>query len=226
MQLKLKNLSIYCCMANETLTKRRQIMNLFEFHELAKDTLIEARLKQVANFLAEQNDTTSIVTRKYDMIKVNYKNSPYFERNKEFWRDIETPLDRITPKEFTLNPLKSDEDFMQELKFEYNNRFNTEGNRIKKFFENSHHGVVSGKGKSIATFDNCKTLGDCHKKIEGLGVLKPEYSLDDIEQAIAYNVNEMVDAYKAQENLKKWITNAEQTISKLKNNETRGDKND
>ena len=47
-------------------------MNLFEFYELAKDTLIETRLKQVANFLAEQNDTTSIVTRKYDVIKVNY----------------------------------------------------------------------------------------------------------------------------------------------------------
>lgn len=47
-------------------------MNLFEFYELAKDTLIKERLHQVANFLAEQNDTTSVVTRKYDMIKVNY----------------------------------------------------------------------------------------------------------------------------------------------------------
>lgn len=201
-------------------------MNLFEFYELAKDTLIEARLKQVANFLAEQNDTTSIVIRKYDMIKVNYENSPYFERNKQFWRDIETPLDRITPKEFTLNPLQSDETFMDELKFEYGNRFNNEGNRIKKFFENSHHGVVSGKGKSIATFDDCKTLGDCQKKAEALGILKPKYSLNDIEEAIAYNVNAMTDALKTQENLKKWITNAEQTISKLKNNETQGDKND
>lgn len=201
-------------------------MNLFEFYELAKDTLIEARLKQVANFLAEQNDTTSIVIRKYDMIKVNYENSPYFERNKQFWRDIETPLDRITPKEFTLNPLQSDETFMDELKFEYGNRFNNEGNRIKKFFENSHHGVVSGKGKSIATFDDCKTLGDYQKKAEALGILKPKYSLNDIEEAIAYNVNAMTDALKTQENLKKWITNAEQTISKLKNNETQGDKND
>lgn len=201
-------------------------MNLFEFYELAKDTLIETRLKQVANFLAEQNDTTSIVTRKYDVIKVNYENSPYFERNKEFWHDIETPLARITPKEFILNPLKSDETFMEELKFEYDNRFNTEGNRIKKYFGDSPYHAISGKGKSIATFDDCKTLGDCQKKIEALGIIKPKYSLDDIEQAIAYNVNEMVDAYKAQENLKKWIINAEQTISKLKNNNSQGDKND
>lgn len=201
-------------------------MNLFEFYELAKDTLIEARLHQVANFLAEQNDTASIVTRERDLIKVNYENSPYFERNKQFWRDIETPLDRITPKEFILNPLKSDEDFMENLKFEYDNRFNTEGNRIKKYFGDSPYHAIGGKGKSIATFDDCKTLGDCHKKIEALGIIKPEYSLDDIEQAIAYSVNEMVDAYKAQENFKKWMANTEQTISKLKNNETRGDKND
>lgn len=201
-------------------------MNLFEFYELAKDTLIKERLHQVANFLAEQNDTTSVVTRKYDMIKVNYENSPYFERNKQFWRDIETPLDRITPKEFTLNPLKSDEDFMENLKFEYDNHFNTEGNRIKKYFGDSPYHAISGKGKSIATFDDCETLGDCQKKIKTLGRIKPEYSLNDIEQAIAYNVNEMVDAYKAQENFKKWMTNAEQTISKLKNNEAQGDKND
>jgi hypothetical protein len=201
-------------------------MNLFEFYELAKDTLIETRLHQVANFLAEQNDTTSIVTRKYDVINVNYENSPYFERNKKFWRDIETPLERITPKEFTLNPLQSDESFMEELKFEYDNRFNTEGNRIKKYFGDSPYHAISGKGKSIATFDNCKTLGDCQKKLEALGIIKPEYSLNDIEHAIAYNVNEMVDAYKAQENLKKWMANAEQTISKLKNNNTQGDKND
>lgn len=178
-------------------------MNLFKFYELAKDTLIETRLKQVANFLAEQNDTTSIVTRKYDVIKVNYENSPYFERNKQFWRDIETPLDRITPKEFTLNPLKSDEDFMDELKFEYDNRFNTEGNRIKKYFGDSPYHAISGKGKSIATFDDCKTLGDCQKKAEALGILKPKYSLNDIEEAIAYNVNAMTDALKTQENLKK-----------------------
>lgn len=201
-------------------------MNLFKFYELAKDTLIETRLKQVANFLAEQNDTTSIVTRKYDMIKVNYENSPYFERNKEFWRDIETPLARITPKEFTLNPLKSDEGFMENLKFEYDNRFNTEGNRIKKYFGDSPYHTISGKGKSIATFDDCKTLGDCQNKAEALGILKPKYLLNDIEEAIAYNVNAMTDALKTQENLKKWITNAEQTISKLKNNETQGDKND
>lgn len=209
-------------------------MNLFEFYDLAKDTLIEARLHQVANFLAEQNDTTSIVTRKYDVIKVNYENSPYFKRNKEFWRDIETPLDRITPKEFTLNPLKSDEDFMDKLKFEYGNRFNNEGNRIKKFFENSHHGVVSGKGKSIATFGDCKTLGDCQRKLEALGIVKPEYSLNDIEQAIAYNIENNIENNiknhindpKAKENFLKLLTNAEQTISKLKNNNTQGDKND
>ena len=197
-------------------------MNLFEFYELAKDTLIETRLHQVANFLAEQNDTTSIVTRKYNVIKVNYENSPYFKQNKEFWRDIETPLDRITPKEFTLNPLQSDEAFMEDLKFEYNNRFNTEGNRIKKYFGDSPYHAISGKGKSIATFGDCKTLGDCQKKAEALGIVKPEYSLNDIEQTIAYNVNAMTDTLKTQENLKKWITNAEQTISKLKNNNTRG----
>ena len=199
-------------------------MNLFEFYDLAKETLIEARLKQVANFLAEQNDTTSIVTRKYDIIKVDYSNSPYFERNKEFWRDIETPLDRITPKEFTLNPLQSDEAFMEDLKFEYNNRFNTEGNRIKKYFGDSPYHAISGKGKSIATFGDCKTLGDCQKKAEALGIVKPEYSLNDIEQTIAYNVNAMTDALKTQENLKKWMTTAEQTISNLKNNNTQGDK--
>lgn len=201
-------------------------MNLFEFYDLAKDTLIEARLHQVANFLAEQNDTTSIVTRKYDVIKVNYENSPYFERNKKFWRDIETPLDRITPKEFTLNPLQSDETFMDELKFEYGNRFNNEGNRIKKFFENSHHGVVSGKGKSIATFDNCKTLGDCQTKLEALGIIKPEYSLNDIEQAIADNIKNHINDPKAKDDFLKLLTNAEQTISKLKNNNLQGDKND
>lgn len=199
-------------------------MNLFEFYELAKDTLIETRLHQVANFLAEQNDTTSIVTRKYDVIKVNYENSPYFKRNKEFWRDIKTPLDRITPKEFILNPLKSDEDFMDKLKFEYGNRFNNEGNRIKKFFENSHHGVVSGKGKSIATFDDCKTLGDCQKKPEALGIIKPEYSLDDIEQVIAYNVNAVIESPSHQELTKIWNLNG--CTGTLKNNETRGNKND
>ena len=198
-------------------------MNLFEFYDLAKDTLIEARLHQVANFLAEQNDTTSIVTRKYDVIKVNYENSPYFKRNKEFWRDIETP---ITPKEFTLNPLQSDETFMDELKFEYNNRFNNEGNRIKKFFENSHHGVVSGKGKSIATFGDCKTLGDCQKKLEALGILKPEDSLSDIEQAIAYHINAAKDTLKTRERINKWLTKAEQILLNTENIKTQGDKND
>ena len=187
-------------------------MNLFEFYDLAKDTLIEARLHQVANFLAEQNDTTSIVTRKYDVIKINYENSPYFERNKEFWRDIETPLERITPKEFTLNPLKSDEDFMQELKFEYDNRFNTEGNRIKKYFGDSPYHAISGKGKSIATFDDCKTLGDCQKKVETLGIIKPEHSLNDIESGkyslkdfkaiIDYHLTDMNEILKTKEMIK------------------------
>lgn len=211
-------------------------MNLFEFYELAKDTLIEARLSQVANFLAEQNDTTSAVSRKYDVIKVDYSNSPYFKRNKEFWRDIETPLDRILPKEFVVNPLQSDEAFMDELKFKYNNRFNREMPSVKKFFGNNHPQAISGKGKSIATFGDCKTLGDCKKKVETLGILKPKhslndiksnkYSLNDFKDEIAYNINAMTDALKTQENLKKWITNAEQTISKLKNNNPQGDKND
>ena len=199
-------------------------MNLFEFYDLAKDTLIEARLYQVANFLAEQNDTTSVVTRKYDVIKVNYENSPYFKRNKEFWRDIETPLDRITPKEFTLNPLQSDENFMDELKFEYSNRFNNEGNRIKKFFENSHHGVVSGKGKSIATFDNCKTLGDCQKKIEALGIIKPEFN--DIEQVIAYHINDSKYILKTRERIKKGFADVEQLLLNTENIKTQGEKND
>lgn len=201
-------------------------MNLFEFYELAKDTLIKERLHQVANFLAEQNDTTSVVTRKYDMIKVNYENSPYFERNKQFWRDIETPLDRITPKEFTLNPLKSDEDFMENLKFEYDNRFNTEGNRIKKYFGDSPYHAISGKGKSIATFDDCETLGDCQKKIKTLGRIKPEYSLNDIEQAIAYNINAVEDSFKAQERIKKWFVDAEQILPNTENIKTQGEKND
>lgn len=201
-------------------------MNLFEFYELAKDTLIKERLHQVANFLAEQNDTTSVVTRKYNMIKVNYENSPYFERNKQFWRDIETPLDRITPKEFTLNPLKSDEDFMENLKFEYDNHFNTEGNRIKKYFGDSPYHAISGKGKSIATFDDCETLGDCQKKIKTLGRIKPEYSLNDIEQAIAYNINAVEDSFKAQERIKKWFVDAEQILPNTENIKTQGEKND
>lgn len=196
-------------------------MNLFDFYDLAKDTLIKARLKQVANFLAEQNDTTSIITRERDLIKVDYKNSPYFERNKEFWRDIETPLDRITPKEFILNPLKSDEDFMENLKFEYDNRFNTEGNRIKKYFGDSPYNAISDKGKSIATFGDCKTLGDCQKKIEALDIIKPEYSLDDIEQAIAYSVNAVIEPPSIWE-----LNKLNGCTGTLKNNEIQGDKND
>lgn len=191
-------------------------MNLFEFYELAKDTLIKERLHQVANFLAEQNDTTSVVTRKYDMIKVNYENSPYFERNKQFWRDIETPLDRITPKEFTLNPLKSDEDFMENLKFEYDNHFNTEGNRIKKYFGDSPYHAISGKGKSFATLNNCETLGDCQKKAEALGIIKPEYSPNDIEQAIAYHINAAKDTLKTRERIMKWLVDTEQILLNTK----------
>lgn len=196
-------------------------MQPFEFYKLAKDTLIEARLHQVANFLAEQNDTTSIVTRERDLIKINYENSPYFERNKEFWRDIETPLARITPKEFTLNPLKSDEGFMENLKFEYDNRFNTEGNRIKKYFGDSPYHAISGKGKSIATFDDCETLGDCKKKAEALGILKLEDSLSDIESGkyslkdfkaiIDYHLTDMNEILKTKEMIKE---------------ELRGNKND
>lgn len=201
-------------------------MNLFKFYELAKDALIETRLKQVANFLAEQNDTTSIVTRKYDVIKVNYENSPYFERNKEFWRDIETPLNRITPKEFIVNPLKSDADFMDELKFEYDNRFNTEGNRIKKYFGDSPYHAISDKGKSTATFDNCKTLGDCQKKAEALGIIKPEYSPNDIEQIIAYHINDSKDSLKTRERIMKWLVDTEQILLNTENIKTQGDKND
>lgn len=201
-------------------------MNLFEFYKLAKDTLIKERLHQAANFLAEQNDTTSVVTRKYDMIKVNYENSPYFERNKQFWRDIETPLARITPKEFTLNPLKSDEDFMENLKFEYDNRFNTEGNRIKKYFGDSPYHAISGKGKSTATFDNCKTLGDCQKKAEALGIIKPEYSPNDIEQIIAYHINDSKDSLKTRERIMKWLVDTEQILLNTENIKTRGNKND
>lgn len=198
-------------------------MNLFESYDLAKDTLIKARLKQVANFLAEQNNTTTVVTRKYDSIKVDYSNSPYFKRNKGFWRDIETPLDRITPKEFTVNPLQSDETFMDELKFKYTNRFNNEANHIKKYFENNHWGAISGKGKSQATFDDCKTLSDCQKKIEGLGILKPEYSLNDIKQTIAYNVNAAKESPKIQDLARIWNLNG--CTGTLKNNKTQGDKN-
>lgn len=201
-------------------------MNLFEFYKLAKDNLLDARLQQVANFLTEQNDTTSIVTRKYDVIKVNYENSPYFERNKEFWRDIETPLARITPKEFTLNPLQSDETFMEELKFEYDNRFNTEGNQIKKYFGDSPYNAISGKGKSIATFDDCKTLGDYKKKAETLGHIKPRNSLNDIEQVIAYHINDSKYLLKTRERIKKGLADVEQLLLNTENIKTQGEKND
>lgn len=201
-------------------------MQPFEFYKLAKDNLLDARLQQVANFFAEQNDTTSVVSIVRNLIKVDYKNSPYFKRNKDFWRDIETPLDRITPKEFTVNPLQDDDAFMQELNFQYNNRFNNKANRIRKYFENTHSGVISGKGKSIATFDDCKTLGDCQKKAEALGILKPEHSLNDIEQAIAYHINDSKDTLKTRERIKKWITRAEQILLNTEIKELRGNNND
>lgn len=188
-------------------------MQPFEFYKLAKDDLLDARLQQVANFLAEQNDTTSIVTQKYDMIKVNYENSPYFKLNKEFWRDIETPLERITPKEFTLNPLQDDDAFMQELMFQYNNRFSNESPISKKWSDAAKRvnrpQAISGKSKSIATFDDCKTLGDYQKKAEALGILKPEYSLNDIDcgkysiddfkEIIEYYLTDMNEILKTKE---------------------------
>ncbi len=201
-------------------------MQPFEFYKLAKDNLLDARLQQVANFLAEQNDTTSVASIVHNLIKVDYKNSPYFKRNKDFWRDIETPLDRITPKEFTVNPLQDDKAFMDALIFEYNNRFNNKANRIRKYFENTHSGVISGKGKSIAALDNCETLGDCQKKAEALGIIKPEYSPNDIEQAIAYHINAAKDSLKTRERIMKWLVDTEQILLNTKNIKTRGNKND
>lgn len=196
-------------------------MQPFEFYKLAKDNLLDARLQQVANFLAERNDTTSTVSIAHNLIKVDYKNSPYFKRNKDFWRNIETPLDRITPKEFTVNPLQDDKAFMDALIFEYNNRFNNKANRIRKYFENTHSGVISGKGKSIATLNNCKTLGDYQKKAKALGILKPEDSLNDIESGkyslkdfkaiIDYCLTDMNEILKTKEMIKE---------------ELRGNKND
>lgn len=201
-------------------------MQPFEFYKLAKDNLLDARLQQVANFLAEQNDTTSVASIVHNLIKVDYKNSPYFKRNKDFWRGIETPLDRITPKEFTVNPLQDDKAFMDALIFEYNNRFNNKANRIRKYFENTHSGVISGKGKSIAALDNCETLGDCQKKAEALGIIKPEYSPNDIEQAIAYHINAAKDSLKTRERIMKWLVDTEQILLNTKNIKTRGNKND
>ena len=200
-------------------------MQPFEFYKLAKDNLLDARLQQVANFLAEQNDTTSIITRERDLIKVDYKNSPYFERNKQFRRDIETPLDRITPKEFTVNPLQDDKAFMDELTFTYNNQFNNENPISKKWAEAAkrvnRHQAISGKGKSIATFDDCKTLGDYKKKADALGILKSEdplndiesdkYSLKDFKEIIDYHLTDMNEILKTKEMIKE---------------ELRGNKND
>lgn len=199
-------------------------MQPFEFYKLAKDNLIEARLHQVANFLAEQNDTTSVVSIVRNLIKVDYKNSPYFKRNKNFWRDIETPLDRITPKEFTVNPLQDDDAFMQELMFEYDNRFNNDNPLIKKYFGDSAYHAISGNGKSIATFDDCKTLGDCQKKAEALGIIKPEYSPNDIEQAIAYHINDSKYLLKTRERIMKGLADVEQILLNTENIKTRGNK--
>lgn len=71
-----------------------------------------------------------------------------------------------------------------------------------------------------------KTLGDCQKKIEDLGILKPEYSLNNIEQAIAYNINAAKDTLKTRERINKWLTKAEQILLNTENIKTRGNKND
>lgn len=205
-------------------------MQPFEFYKLAKDNLLDARLQQVANFLVEQNDTTSVVSIAGNLIKVDYKNSPYFKRNKDFWRDIETPLDRIMSKEFTVNPLQDDKAFMQELTFTYNNRFNNESRISKKWADATKRvnrpQAISGKSKSIATFDDCETLGNCQKKAEALGIIKPEYSLNDIEQVIAYHINDSKDILKTREHIKKWMANAEQILLNTEIKELRGNKND
>lgn len=172
-------------------------MNLFEQYDIVKNNLIDARLQQVANFLAEQNDTASVVTRQNNLIKVDYKNSPYFKRNKEFLHDIETQLEQITSKEFTVNPLKNDEAFTEELKFKYNNRFNNETVHIRKYFENNYPWAISSKGKSIVT------LGDCQKTAETLGIIKQEYSLNDIEAVKNYWINFTIEAPDIKEIIKK-----------------------
>lgn len=153
-------------------------MRPFEFYKLAKDNLLDTRLQQVANFLAERNDTTSVVSIAGNLIKVDYKNNPYFNSYK-YWLKPKSPLDKIMSKEFMVNPLQDDEAFMDELTFKYDNRFNTETTIMKKWAEATKKSqVISGKGKSIATVDDCKTLGDCKKKAEALGILKPEDSLN------------------------------------------------
>ena len=204
-------------------------MQPFEFYELAKDNLLDARLQQVANFLAEQNDTTSVVSIVHNLIKVDYKNNPYFTGYK-YWLKPKSPLDKIMSKEFTVNPLQDDKAFMDELKFQYNNRFNNES-RISKKWADAAKRVnrpqsISGKSKSIATFDNCKTLGDYQKKVEALGIIKPEYSLNDIEQTIAYHINDSTDILKTRERIKKWMANAEQILLNTETKELRGNNND
>lgn len=199
-------------------------MNLFEFYELAKDTLIKERLHQVVNFLAEQNETTSVVSIVCNLIKVDYKNNPYFN-NYKYWLKPKSPLDQIMSKEFTINPLQDDDAFMQELTFMYNNRFNDESPISKKWAEAAKRvnrpQAISGKGKSIATFADCKTLGDCKKKAEALGILKSEDSLNDIEsdkyslkdfkETIDYHLTDMNEILKTKEMIKE---------------ELRGNKND
>lgn len=132
-------------------------MQPFEFYKLAKDNLLNTRLQQVANFLAEQNDTTSVVSIVRNLIKVDYKNNPYFNSYK-YWLKPKSPLDQIMSKEFTINPLQDDDAFMQELTFTYNNRFNNESPISKKWAEAAKQvnrpQAISGKDKSI------KTLGD------------------------------------------------------------------
>ena len=181
-------------------------MQPFEFYKLAKDNLLSTRLQQVANFLAEQNDTTSTVSIVHNLIKVDYKNNPYFD-SYNYWLKPKSPLDKIMSKEFTVNPLQDDKAFMDELKFQYNNRFSTESRISKKWADATKRvkrpQAISGKSKSIATFNDCKTLGDCKKKAEALGILKPRYSLNDIEQAIAYNVNFVIETPDIKELIKK-----------------------
>lgn len=199
-------------------------MQPFEFYKLAKDNLLDARLQQVANFLAEQNDTTSVVSIVHNLIKVDYKNNPYFNSYK-YWLKPKSPLDQIMSKEFTINPLQDDDAFMQELTFTYNNRFNNESPISKKWADAAKRvnrsQAISGKSKSIATFDDCKTLGDCKKKAEALGILKPEgslsdiesdkYSLKDFKEIIDYHLTDMNEILKTKEMIKE---------------ELRGNKND
>lgn len=199
-------------------------MQPFEFYKLAKDNLLDARLQQVANFLAEQNDTTSVVSIVRNLIKVDYKNNPYFN-SYNYWLKPKSPLDQIMSKEFTINPLQDDDAFMDELTFTYNNRFNNESPISKKWADAAKRvnrpQAISGKSKSIATFDDCKTLGDCKKKAEALGILKPEDSLSDIESGkyslkdfkaiIDYHLTDMNEILKTKEMIKE---------------ELRGNKND